>query len=108
MMEKRNVPEFATPLEKGMFVKDAEGLRLGHVKGLPLDSARHAVTHILLQRPTPRTVTTPATMEQSMSPIDPVENVCEGEVRLRITRRHLCGLAVCEPPGKRKQRIGEA
>ena len=107
MLRRRNVPESAIPVEKGMVVKDAKGLRVGRVEGLLLDDERRVATHILLQRPAPRTVSTPATMQQFIVPVELVEDVQEGEIHLRITRWHISGLAVYDSAGARKQRNGE-
>jgi sporulation protein YlmC with PRC-barrel domain len=104
VLRRRNVPESAVPVEKGMVVTDASGMRIGRVAGLSLDRGRRTATHLLVQRPAPMTVATPATMQQFVVPIDLVEDVREGEIRLRITRWHLSGLAVYGPAGESKQR----
>lgn len=107
-LRQRNVPESAVPVEKGMVVKDARGLRVGRVEGLLLDGERRTATHILLQRPAPMTVATPATMQQFAVPVDLVKDVREGGVHLRITRWHISGLAVYEPVSEQEERSGGA
>jgi sporulation protein YlmC with PRC-barrel domain len=97
VLRRRNVPASTVPVEKGMVVKDAKGMRVGRVVGLLLDLERRTATHILLQRPAPMTVATPATMQQFVVPVELVEDVQEGEIQLRITRWHISGLAVFEP-----------
>lgn len=103
VLRRRNVPESTIPVEKGMVVKDAKGLRVGHVEGLLLDDERRAATHILLQRPAPMIVSTPATIQQFVVPVELVEDVQEGEIHLRITRWHISGLTVYESAGEKGQ-----
>lgn len=99
-LRRRNVPESTVPVERGMVVRDAKGMRVGRVAGLALDDERRTATHILLQRPAPMTVSTPAAMQQFVVPVELVEDVREGEVHLRITRWHIAGLAVYEAAGE--------
>lgn len=99
-LRRRNVPESTVPVEKGMVVKDAKGMRIGRVIGLLLDRERRTATHVLLQRPTPMTVATAATMQVFVVPVELVEDVHEGEIQLRITRWHISGLTVFEPAGE--------
>lgn len=99
-LRRRNVSEAAVPVEKGMAVKDAGGIRIGRVVGLLLDRERRTATHILVQRPTPMTVATPATMQTFVVPVELVEDVQEGQIQLRITRGHISGLAVFELAGE--------
>lgn len=100
VLRRRTVPEAAVPVEKGMAVMDADGMQLGRVVGLLLDRAPRTATHILVQRPAPMTVATPATMQTFVVPVELVEDVQEGQIQLRITRWHLSGLAVFAPAGE--------
>jgi len=100
VLRRRNVPESTVPVEKGMVVKDADGMRVGRVVGLSLDSKDRMATHILVQCPAPMTVSTPATMQQFILPVELVKDAQEGEIQLRITRWHISGLAVFDPAGE--------
>jgi sporulation protein YlmC with PRC-barrel domain len=97
VLRQRTVPEAAVPVEKGMAVKDDKGMLVGRVVGLLLDHERRTATHILVQRPAPMTVATPATMQTFVVPVELVKAVQEGQIQLRITRWHISGLAVFEP-----------
>lgn len=100
VLRRRNVPESTVPVEKGMVVKDAKGMRIGRVVGLLLDPERRTATHALLQRPVPMTISMAATTQHFVVPVALVDDVQEGEVHLRITRWHVSGLAVFEPAGE--------
>ncbi len=78
VLKQRNLPERSVAVEKGMAILDVEGHKVGKVEGIVVDSRKRQGRYLLFQR-------MHETVPQ-LIPADLIEDVSEGNVRLRIDR----------------------
>lgn len=86
VLRQRNVPERSVAVEKGMAILDIEGHKVGKVEGIIVDSRKRQGRYLLFQR-------MHGTVPQ-LIPSDLIDDVSEGNVRLRIDRDYMERLPV--------------
>jgi sporulation protein YlmC with PRC-barrel domain len=86
VLKQRNVPERSVAVEKSMAILDIEGHKVGKVEGIIVDSRKRQGRYLLFQR-------MHGTVPQ-LIPSDLIDDVSEGNVRLRIDRDYMERLPV--------------
>jgi sporulation protein YlmC with PRC-barrel domain len=91
VLRARSVPDRTVAVERGMGVVDALGQGVGRVDGLILSQETRQASHLVLRHQEP------LLNRGRLLPIDLVEDVRAGEVRLNITASQVYGLGSVKP-----------